>query len=80
MPRINGDQTSAGSIQVGLNPKDRTVIADELILRVVVVEKFDNLGIGLCQVLVIQTIFGRRALPYHNYEIVAVIGDTASKP
>ena len=43
MARVDRDQTTAGRVEIGLNPEDRAIVVDELILGVEVIEQFYDL-------------------------------------
>src|SRR5258706_15975235 len=79
MAGINRDQSSAGSIEIGLEPKHGAVVVDENILRVEVVEESYYLRIRLSQILIVEAVLGRSALPDLDDQIVAVVGDVAAE-
>jgi hypothetical protein len=54
---VDGDEASAGCVQIGMEPEDGTVVVDESILRVEVVEKPYYLGIRLREVFVMGFIY-----------------------
>jgi hypothetical protein len=60
-----------------LKPEHRAVVVNELVLGVEVVEQFDDLSVGLGEILVVEPILRRRALPDRNDEIVPIVGNGA---
>ncbi len=79
MASVDGDEASAGSVQIGVEPEDGTVVVDEPVLRVEVVQEPYYLGIRLGQVFVIEAVLGRRALLDGDDQIMAVVGHVAAE-
>ena len=79
MASVDGDHASAGSVEIGLEPEDGTVVVDEDVLSVEVVEQLHDRRIRLREVFVVEAVLGRRALRDADDQVVAVIGDVAGE-
>lgn len=73
---VDGDQAAARCVEVGLEPKDGTIVIDELVLGIEVVEQLDDLRVRLAEVFVVEAVFGRCALLDGNDEVAAIVGDS----
>ncbi len=79
MAGIDGDDTSAGSIEIGLEPEDGTIVIYKYVLGVEIIEQLYYRGISLSEVFVIETVLGRRVLRDADNQIMAVICNVAGE-
>src|SRR6185503_17062331 len=64
--RVNSDDLSARGVEVGLKPKDRTVVADEAVGRIELIEQRDYVRVFRLEVFIENPVLAIAPFP-HSY-------------
>src|SRR4051794_7862238 len=81
MSYVDGHHLSSGSIQIGLEPEHGTVILNECVVGIGLVQQLYYRSIGGSKILDINTVFVARARTQIDKKVIAIFTDaTAYKP
>ena len=76
---VDRDHAPQRGIQVGQQPEQRTLIAEELVLGVEPAQQLDHLGLRICQRLVEHLVLWLGAPPHADHQVLAIVGHPAAE-